>query len=162
MTFKIITILAATAIMSGCAYVRTSTEGDNLGTYKILYADADHLSFRSDQWIDGDFVHGVDRITVGTFSRKTGKKLTATDLIPESQRANVLTAMQREIDKMLDGNMLNPVFLTDNCCIAADGVHFVFNEYEIAPFLEGVIEAVVGHDGTVRPMQYGNTPKFAE
>ena len=53
-------------------------------------------------------------------------------------------------------------FVTDNCCIAADGIHFVFNEYSIAPFLEGVIEAVVRHDGKISVTQYGNTPKFAE
>ena len=136
-------------------------EKKDLGTYKIIYADADHISFRSEQWLDG-YAHGVDRIIVGTISRKSGKKLSAADLIAESRRANVLTNMQDKINKMLNGNMLNPAFLTDNCCLAADGVHFVFNEYQIAPFLEGVIEAVVGHDGTVRTTQYGNTPKFCE
>ena len=38
---------------------------------------------------------------------------------------------------------LGDVTLTDNCCVAGDGVHFVFNECEVADYAAGPIEVVV-------------------
>ena len=163
MAFRIVTFIVITAIISGCRYANTRVENDAPGPCKAIYADADYISYRTSEWLDNeDAVHGIDHVEVWTVSKRTGKRLKAEDIIPASRRTQVLDGMQKAITVKLDGNLLCPVFLTDNCCIAADGVHFVFNEYVIAPFLEGVVEAVVGQDGKISVSQYGNTPKFAE
>lgn len=160
--FRIATIIGVVAVIGGCRYADMRVENEVLGT-RTIYADADYISYRTREFLDNeDAAHGVDSVKVWTVSRKTGKMLKAEDFIPPSRRARVLAEMQKAITVKLDGNLLCPVFLTDNCCIAADGVHFVFNEYVIAPFLEGVVEAVVGQDGKISVTQYGNTPKFAQ
>ena len=160
MVFRIITLIGIAAVISGCRYADVCAESDAHDIRKVIYADADYISFKTSEWLDNeDAVHGVQ---VWTVSKRTGKRLKAEDIIPASRRTQVLDGMQKAITVKLDGNLLCPVFLTDNCCIAADGVHFVFNEYVIAPFVEGVVEAVVGQDGKISVTQYGNTPKFAE
>ena len=163
MAFRIIALLSIAAVIVGCRYANMCTENDAHGSRKTIYSDADFISYRISEWLDQEgAAHGVDSVEVWTISKKTGKRMKAKDIIPASKQACVLDEMQKAITAKLDGNLLCPVFLTDNCCIAADGVHFVFNEYVIAPFLEGVVEAVVGHDGKITVTQYGNTPKFAE
>lgn len=163
MVFRIITLIGIAAVISGCRYADVCAESDAHDIRKVIYTNADYISFKTSEWLDNeDAVHGVDNVQVWTVSKRTGKRLKAEEIIPASRRAYVLEEMQKAITAKLDGNLLRPVFLTDNCCIAADGVHFVFNEYVIAPFLEGVVEAVVGHDGKICVTQYGNTPKFAE
>lgn len=163
MVFRIIAFLSIAASIVGCRYANVPAENDADGTRKTIYSNADYISYRISEWLDQEgAAHGVDHVEVWTISRKTGEKLKVKDIIPASRQAHVLAEMQKAITAKLDGNLLCPVFLTDNCCIAADGVHFVFNEYVIAPFLEGVVEAVVGHDGKITVTQYGNTPKFIE
>ena len=40
-------------------------------------------------------------------------------------------------------NLQGEVKITDNCFIAQDGLHSVFNEYEVACYAAGAIEVVV-------------------
>ena len=116
------------------------------GEYKIVYVDARYLSFYVEAYVCAGFnAHGGTSITVGTIDRKTGQVLKAADLIPERRMAEVRAALVDGIAKKLGGkrNLLNEPKIIDNCYLGEDGIHFVYNEYEVAPYAEGPVDAVV-------------------
>ena len=116
------------------------------GEYKIVYVDAKYLSFYVEAYVCAGFnVHGGTSITVGTIDRKTGQVLKAADLIPERRRAEVRAALVDGVAKKLGGkkNLLSEPKIIDNCYLGKDGIHFVYDEYEVAPYAEGPVDAVV-------------------
>ena len=116
------------------------------GEYKIVYVDARYLSFYVESYVCAGFnAHGGTSITVGTIDRKTGQVLKAADLIPERRRAEVRAALVDGVAKKLGGkqNLLGEPKIIDNCYLGKDGIHFVYNEYEVAPYAEGPVDAVV-------------------
>ena len=116
------------------------------GEYKIVYVDARYLSFYVESYVYAGFnAHGGTSITVGTIDRKTGQVLKAADLIPERRRAEVRAALVDGVAKKLGGkeNLLSEPKIIDNCYLGEDGIHFVYDEYEVAPYAEGPVDAVV-------------------
>ena len=114
------------------------------GKYEIIYFDAKYLSFRTEAFVCLGFnIHGGTSINVGTIDRKTGKVLKAADVIPECRRAEVLSALVDGVAKKLGNDLLDEPKITDNFYLADDGIHFVYNEYAIAPYALGPVEAVV-------------------
>ena len=116
------------------------------GEYKIVHVDARYLSFYVEAYVCAGFnVHGGTSITVGTIDRKTGQVLKAADLIPERRRAEVRAALVDGVAKKLGGkqNLLGEPKIIDNCYLGKDGIHFVYDEYEVAPYAEGPVDAVV-------------------
>ena len=119
---------------------------DYKGEYKIVYVDARYLSFYVESYMCAGFnAHGGTSITVGTIDRKTGQVLKAADLIPERRMAEVRAALVDGVAKKLGGkqNLLGEPKVIDNCYLADDGIHFVYQEYEVAPYAEGPVDAVV-------------------
>lgn len=115
------------------------------GKFEIVYLNEEYMSFREDTWINSkDFAHGGTSYTVGTMGRKTGKVLKASDLIAESRRAEVIKALREGVLKEIgEGSLLNDPYLTDNCYVGEDDIHFIYNEYQIAPFCLGPIEVIL-------------------
>ena len=116
------------------------------GEYKIVYVDARYLSFYVEAYVCAGFnAHGGTSITVGTIDRKTGQVLKAADLIPERRRAEVRAALVDGVAKKLGGkkNLLSEPRIIDNCYLGKDGIHFVYDEYEVAPYAEGPVDAIV-------------------
>ena len=116
------------------------------GEYKVVYVDAKYLSFYAEAYVCAGFnAHGGTSITVGTIDRKTGQVLKAADLIPECRMAEVRSALIDAVAKKLGGkeNLLNEPKVIDNCYLAEGAVHFVYNEYEVAPYAVGPVEVAV-------------------
>lgn len=116
------------------------------GEYKIVYVDAKYLSFYAEAYVCAGFnAHGGTSITVGTIDRKTGQVLKAADLIPECRMAEVRSALIDAVAKKLGGkeNLLNEPKIIDNCYFAEGAIHFVYNEYEVAPYAVGPVEVAV-------------------
>lgn len=112
---------------------------------KIVYADVNYVSFRVEEYVYRGGAHGSTIITVGSFERKTGRLLKATDLIPAVRRVEVLRQLRQQVVAKLGGeqHLQGEVTFTDNCYVAQDGIHFVYNEYEVACYAAGMIEVVI-------------------
>lgn len=121
------------------------TSWEREAKYKIVSADAKYLSFRAEEFEYNGGAHGNTRITVGTLDRKTGMLLRAADLISEDRREDVLAQLREGVIKQIGGkeNLQGEVKIVDNCFVAKDGIHFVYNEYEVACYAAGAIEVVV-------------------
>lgn len=121
---------------------------DSKNEYRIVYADERYLSFRAEEYSYTGGAHGNNKIIVGTFDRNTGKRLTIADIIPKSKREYALSLLRKKAIEAVGGkdNLQGEVYLTDNFFIAADGIHFVFNEYEIACYAQGNIEVILAKE----------------
>lgn len=127
----------------GEEYRNANSMGYN-AQFKIAYIDERYLSFYSDTWVNSeDYVHGGTSLIVGTIDRKSGNVLKAADLILPQRLAEVESVLRDEVTKKLRNYLLNEPKITDNCFLADDGIHFVYQEYQIAPFSLGPIEVVV-------------------
>lgn len=115
-------------------------------SYKVVFADKRYLSFRAEEFSYNGGAHGGTKITVGTFDRQTGRRLCVADVVPENRRAEVLESVCKGVIEKIDGadKLQGQVTLVENFCIVKDGIHFVFNEYEVACYAAGAIEVVVG------------------
>lgn len=114
-------------------------------TYDVVYADERYLSFRAEEFSYSGGAHGCRQVTVGTFDRETGRLLTARDLVPAGHRDEVVRSLRQQVIERLgsEDKLLGEVTLTDNCYLAADGLHFVYDEYEVACHAEGVVDVSV-------------------
>lgn len=113
--------------------------------YKIVYADRDYLSFDTKEYSYFGGAHGNTVIRVGTISRATGRILKVGDFVTDVKRAALKNALYDGAVKALGGkeNLQSEVEVVENFYIAKDGLHFVFNEYEIACYAAGPVELVI-------------------
>ena len=81
----------------------------------------------------------------GTIDLKTWRKLSVADVIPEDKREEALAKVKKGVITQIGGEerLQGKVYLTENFCIDKDGLHFIFNEYEVAAYSEGNIEVVI-------------------
>lgn len=113
--------------------------------YKIVYADRDYLSFYTKEYSYLGGAHGNTAIRVGTISRATGRILKVGDFVADVKRAALKNALYDGAVKALGGkeNLQSGVEVVENFYLAKDGLHFVYNEYEIACYAAGPVEVVI-------------------
>lgn len=123
----------------------SATTWERNASYKVVFADKRYLSFRAEEFAYNGGAHGGTKITVGTFGRQTGKQLCVADVVPANRRAEVLETVRKGVIEKIGGadKLQGEVTLVENFFIAKDGIHFVFNEYEVACYAAGPIEVVV-------------------
>lgn len=113
--------------------------------YKIVYADRDYLSFYAKEYSYLGGAHGNSVIRVGTISRTTGRVLKVDDFVADGKRAALKKALHDGAVKTLGGkeNLQSETDVVENFYLAKDGLHFVYNEYEIACYAAGSVEVVI-------------------
>ena len=113
--------------------------------YKIVYADRDYLSFYAKEYSYLGGAHGNTIIRVGTISRATGRVLKVGDFVADVKLAALKNALHDGAVKALGGkeNLQSEVDVVENFYLAKDGLHFVYNEYEIACYAAGSVEVVI-------------------
>ena len=113
--------------------------------YKIVYADGDYLSFYAKEYSYLGGAHGNTIIRVGTISRATGRVLKVGDFVADVKRAALKNALYDGAVKALGGkeNLQSEVEVVENFYLAKDGLHFVYNEYEIACYAAGPVEVMI-------------------
>ena len=129
--------------------IRTSKEYKS--EYKVVHTDKrTFFSYWAESFCYTGGAHGVTTVAVGTIDVKTGKKLTVADVIPADKRAEALARLRKAVVAKVGGEEeLMPLAKealatpTDNFYVGADGLHFVFNEYEVACHAQGVVEVVI-------------------
>lgn len=117
--------------------------------YDVVYVDDRHLSFRGEEYWHEGGAHGNRKVSVGTFDRRTGRRLAVADLVPASARPALRARLREAVARKLGGeeHLQASVEAVENFYFAKDGVHFVYNEYEVACFAAGVIDVTVDLKG---------------
>lgn len=128
---------------------KTATTQEFASTYEIVYADARYVSYRATEYEYLGGAHGSTTITVLTIDRKTGRELKLEDFIPKEKQGALQRALREGAIQKLGGKypLLHEVEITDNFYLAEDGLHFIYNRYEIAPYAAGAIEVVIPLEG---------------
>ena len=122
----------------------TLTDSEEQCKREMVYLDNRHLSYRIEEyWYHGG-AHGSTKVSVGTLDRETGRQLTLNDVFGKDGLATLESELRKAVvAKIGEENVQSPVKPTENFYLAADGWHFVYNEYAIACYACGVVEVVV-------------------
>ncbi len=114
--------------------------------YRMVYADERYLSFWCEEFEYRGGAHGSNRITVGTFERGSGRRLELQDVLEGWDEAELRRELRAKAIEKLGGEeeLQDEPGLTGNFYLAADGWHFVYNEYEIACHARGAVEVTIG------------------
>lgn len=122
----------------------SATDQEFQKEYKVAYADRRYLSFYCSDYSYTGGTHGDTQITVGTIDRKTGKILTLADVPAFADRAALKRLLHDAVVAKIGKDALqDEVKPHDNFYLSKDGWHFVFNEYEVACYAVGDVEAVI-------------------
>lgn len=122
----------------------TLTDSEEQCKREMVYLDDGYLSYRIEEYWYRGGAHGSTRVSVGTLDRKTGRQLTLNDVFGNDGLAALESDLRTAvIAKIGDENIQSPVRPIENFYLAADGWHFVYNEYEIACYAIGAIDVVL-------------------
>lgn len=125
------------------------TDSEERCKREMVYLDERYLSYRIEEYAYSGGAHGSTKVSVGTLDRETGRQLTLNDLFGKDGLAALETELRKAvIAKIGEENIQSPVKPIENFYLAADGWHFVYNEYEIACYAIGAVEVVVSRHST--------------
>ena len=129
---------------------------DKSSKYEIVSRDADKVSYRATEYQYMGGAHGFTSVQVGTVDRKTGRKYKLADIVPESRRGELLRKVREDIAirhyeaksyaewrARKEIAFFDEPQLTENFYFDDRAIHFVYNQYEIACYADGIIEAIV-------------------
>lgn len=134
--------------------------------FELCYVDLKYVSFRAMMMDDYGGNGDHHKVTVGTIDRATGRILGVADFVPPAKWDNLKKALHDAADKELKRRLRDPayhapgwkwdeerdgktnlldgeVYVTENFHYAKDGLHFVYNPYEISCGWMGDIEVIV-------------------
>ena len=129
---------------------------DKSAKYEIICRDADKVSYRATEYQYTGGAHGSTLVRVGTVDRKTGRKYRLADIVPERRRGEMLRKVREDIAirryeaksyaewrARKEIAFFNEPQLTENFYFDDQAIHFIYNQYEIACYADGIIEAIV-------------------
>lgn len=119
--------------------------------YEIVYTDQRTLfSYWAECFRYTGGAHGSTTIKVGTVDVKTRKKLTVADVIPADKHAEAIARVREAVIAKIGGeeNLMPSAktvltTLSENFYVGKDGLHFVFNEYDVACYAQGPVEVTI-------------------
>jgi len=126
-------------------YPCSATTQEFTKDFRVVYADAAHLSYQAVEYSYLGGAHGTTRITVGTLDRRDGRRMQVSDFVPSGKLAALRQALYDGAVEKLGGkdHLQSEVGVIENFYLAKDGLHFIYNQYEIACYADGVVEVVV-------------------
>ena len=112
--------------------------------YKIVYASETLVSFRIVYWSYTGGAHGMSHTQVGTV--RNGKVLQLADL-----PGNIEKLWQQALNSHPEIKTIKEYLefigekpkITENFYLDKDGIHFIYQPYEIAPFAVGIVDVFV-------------------
>ena len=113
--------------------------------FQVVHLDKDYVSFRADMEDDHGGNGNHSRVFVGTIDRRTGRVLRVADFVPREKCPALKQRLHAEAARKVGGaeNLQDEVEIIENFHYAKDGLHFVYNPYEIACGAAGAVEVVI-------------------
>lgn len=123
----------------------TATTQEYRKMFKVIYADEQYLSYHAEEFSYTGGAHGTTRISVGTIDRSTGRRLRVTDCVPQEKFPALQQALYEGAVKKLGGkeHLQADVQVIDNFYLSSNGLHFIYNTYEIACYAKGMVEVII-------------------
>ena len=129
---------------------------DKSSKYEIVCCDPDKLSYRATEYQYTGGAHGSTLVQVGTVDRKTGREYRLADIVPENRRGELLRKVREDIAirrykaksyaewrARKEIAFFDEPLLTENFYFDDQAIHFIYNQYEIACYADGIIEAIM-------------------
>ena len=117
----------------------------------VIYSDEWIVSFRIEESEYAGGAHGGKKIAVGTIGLDYGSKLTLSDIVTDEQLPLLTELIRNELMEQFEVNtyqelrqeLLSDPVPTNNFYYDGKGLHFVYNEYEIACYARGDFDVCV-------------------
>jgi len=113
--------------------------------FQVVYIDERYVSFRADMedYHGGNGNHS--HVHVGTIDRKTGRVLGVVDFVPKAKWPTLKRKLYGGAVRKIEGkeNLQSEVEVIENFYYDKDGLHFVYNPYEIACGATGAVEVLI-------------------
>lgn len=101
--------------------------------------------------------HGIIQHIVMNFDNKTGKQLTLADVFAPGYEQKLTEMLSEKLMEQTGTSKLDELrqqgylyvmdmFATENFALGKDGITFIYNPYEIAPYDKGMIELVIDYE----------------
>ena len=119
---------------------------DYTSEWVILYNEKDKLSIAEINYIYEGGAHGLGTYNLFNYDLKTNKKIVLSDIIKKAQFEELQTIILQKLDENGQTEMLfslDDVKPTENFFLSSDGITFIYNPYEIAPYVVGIIEVFI-------------------
>ena len=113
--------------------------------YKIICSNQEFVSFKIESWSYTGGAHGMTVTKVGTVSN--GKVLKLADLpddIPALWRKAIVKHFKaKSFDALVKERTVFKPYITENFYLDENGIHFIYDPYEIDCFAAGTIDIFV-------------------
>ena len=101
--------------------------------------------------------HGLQQLLTLNFDKTTGKTLTLEDMLVPGYKVKLNELLQKALMKKADCKDINELhdkgylfsmemYPSNNYVLGKDGITFIYNPYEIAPYALGRIELTISYD----------------
>lgn len=112
---------------------------------EMLFESTEIISISITSYLNTGGAHGNTFITFLNFNAQTGKRLKNTDLIKNTDGFKTLAASYFKKALSDDDMLFKPdnFQLPENMGYVEEGIHLLYNTYEIAPYATGIIEFTI-------------------
>lgn len=107
---------------------------------KVVFIDDDTVSILIEKYYYLGGAHGTRTILGASFARTSGKKVTLDDIAPGMRRTELTRRIREALKARLKTMQSSPNDLdrlpepTENFYFARDGLHMIYNEYELGAY----------------------------
>ena len=125
----------------------------------ILYNAHGILSYSCDTYIYTGGAHGLNTTLCYVYDFYDNKEIFINSIFKEEFLPNVLSLIKEELarEEYADDIDMDNVNVTENFFVDDEGIHWIYNPYEIAPYALGAIEVSIPYSDIERYM-IDNTP----
>ena len=122
--------------------------------YDVLCFDKEKLSYCAKTYQFTGGAHGSSARIVGTINRTTGRKYKLAEVVPPKDHEELLRLIREAVATQCYGKksyaelrkeavLLEEPFLTENFWFDDKELHFIYNQYEVGCYADGIIEVTV-------------------
>ncbi len=125
----------------------------------ILYNAHGILSYSCDTYVYTGGAHGLNTTLCYVYDFYDNKEVLINSIFKEESLPNVLSLIKEELarEEYADDIDMDNVNVTENFFVDDEGIHWIYNPYEIAPYALGAIEVSIPYSDIEKYM-IDNTP----
>lgn len=118
-------------------------KGEMYGSHKNIF------SYKTSKYVFAGGAHGMTAETAFNFDMKTGEPVVETDFFKEGYNRKLTGLLSAHLPEALESPadtsmmFIREIEPNGNFCVSKEGVTYIYNQYEIAPYAMGIIRITI-------------------
>lgn len=118
-------------------------KGEMYGSHKNIF------SYKTSKYVFAGGAHGMTAETAFNFDMKTGEPVVETDFFKEGYSRKLTGLLSAHLPEALESPadtsmmFIREIEPNGNFCVSNEGVTYIYNQYEIAPYAMGIIRITI-------------------